>query len=97
MPVLFIEAPGILPGKKRVMTEKTAEAMDEAYHIGGTPMFLREYAVEDVAMDGHIPSANLKISKRSRKSVLESSSCLARHWENRASERRNGFSARPSS
>ena len=62
MPVLFIEAPpGIRPEKKRVMMEKITEAIDEAYHIGDTLIFLREYSVENVAMDGRIQSENPKI------------------------------------
>jgi hypothetical protein len=62
MPVLFIEAPpGIRPEKKRVMMQKITEAVDEAYHIGDTLIFLREYPVENVAMDGRIQSENLKI------------------------------------
>ena len=47
MPVLFIEAPpGIRPEKKRVMMQKITEAVDEAYQIGDTLIFLREYPVE---------------------------------------------------
>jgi hypothetical protein len=62
MPVLFIEAPpGIRPEKKRVMMQKITEAIDEAYHIGDTLIFLREYSAENVAMDGHIQSENPKI------------------------------------
>jgi len=42
MPVLFIEAlPGIRPEKKRVMMQKITEAIDEAYHISDTLIFLR--------------------------------------------------------
>ena len=59
MPVLFIEAPpGIRPGKKRVMMQKITEAIDEAYHIGDTLIFLREYAAENVSMDGRLQSEN---------------------------------------
>ena len=62
MPVLFIEAPpGIRPEKKRVMMQKITEAVDEAYHIGDTLIFLREYPVENVAMDGRIQAENPKI------------------------------------
>ena len=61
MPVLFIEAPpGIRPEKKRVMMQKITEAVDEAYDIGDTLIFLREYPVENVAMDGRIQSENPK-------------------------------------
>jgi hypothetical protein len=68
MPVLFIEAPpGIRPEKKRVMMQKITEAVDEAYHIGDTLIFLREYAVENVAMDGRIQSENPKILEAMKK------------------------------
>ena len=47
VPVLFIEAPqGIRPEKKSVMMRKITEAVDEAYHIGDTLIFLREYAAD---------------------------------------------------
>ena len=68
MPVLFIEAPpGIRPEKKRVMMQKITEAVDEAYHIGDTLIFLREHAVENVAMDGRIQSENPKILEAMKK------------------------------
>jgi hypothetical protein len=68
MPVLFIEAPpGIRPEKKRVMMQKITEAVDEAYHIGDTLIFLREYPVENVAMDGRIQSENPKILEALKK------------------------------
>jgi len=41
MPVLFIEAPpGIRPGARKKMVQKRMEAIDEAYHIGDTLIFL---------------------------------------------------------
>jgi phenylpyruvate tautomerase PptA (4-oxalocrotonate tautomerase family) len=62
MPVLFIEAPpGISPESKRKMVQKLTEAIDEAYHIGDTLIFLREYPAEDVAMDGTLQSENPRI------------------------------------
>ena len=62
MPVLFIEAPsGIRPEKKRVMMQKITQAIDEAYHIGDTLIFLRENPVENVAMNWRIQSENPKI------------------------------------
>jgi hypothetical protein len=68
MPVLFIEAPpGIRPERKRVMMQKITEAIDEAYHIGDTLIFLREYPVENVAMDGRIQSENPKILEALKK------------------------------
>ena len=68
MPVLFIEAPpGIRPEKKKVMVPKITEAIDEAYHIGDTLIFLREYSVDNVAMDGRIQSENPKILEAMKK------------------------------
>jgi len=68
MPVLFIEAPpGIRPEKKRVMVQKITEAIDEAYHIGDTLIFLREYPVENVAMNGRIQAENPKILEALKK------------------------------
>ena len=68
MPVLFIEAPqGIRPGKKQVMMRKITEAVDEAYHIGDTLIFLREYPTENVAMDGKLQSENPKILEALKK------------------------------
>ena len=62
MPVLFIEAPqGIRPEAKRKMVEKLTTAIDEAYHIGDTLIFLREYPAENVSMDGRLQSENPKI------------------------------------
>ncbi len=62
MPVLFIEAPpGIRPEAKSRMMQKITAAIDEAYHIGDTLIFLREYPPENVAMDGRLQSENPKI------------------------------------
>jgi hypothetical protein len=62
MPVLFIQAPqGIRPEKKTVMMRKITEAVDQAYHIGETLIFLREYPAEAVAMDGGLLSENPKM------------------------------------
>jgi hypothetical protein len=68
MPVLFIEAPpGIRPEAKRTLMKKLADAIDEAYHIGDTLIFLREYSTENVAMDGRIQSENPKILEALKK------------------------------
>jgi len=62
MPVLFIEAPqGVGPEAKRRLMQKLTEAIDEAYHIGDTLIFLREYPAESVAIDGRLQSENPKI------------------------------------
>jgi len=68
MPVLFIEAPpGIRPEAKRKMLQKLTEAIDEAYHIGDTLIFLREYPAENVAMGGRLQSENPEILAALRK------------------------------
>ena len=68
MPVLFVEAPpGIRPEAKRKMVQKLTEAIDEAYHIGETLIFLREYSAENVAMDGRLQSENPKILEALKK------------------------------
>jgi len=49
------------------MMRKITEAVDEAYHIGDTLIFLREYAAGDVAMDGRLQSENPKILEALKK------------------------------
>ena len=62
MPVIFIEAPpGIRPEAKKKLMQRITTAVDEAYHIGDTLIFLREYSAENVAMDGGLQSENPKI------------------------------------
>jgi phenylpyruvate tautomerase PptA (4-oxalocrotonate tautomerase family) len=68
MPVLFIEAPpGIRPEAKKKLVEKITAAVDEAYHIGDTLIFLREYPAENVSMDGRLQSENPKILEALKK------------------------------
>jgi len=43
------------------MVEKFTAAIDEAYHIGDTLIFLREYPAANVAMDGRLQSESPKI------------------------------------
>jgi len=58
----FIEAlPGIKPEAKKQMVQKITAAVDDAYYIGDTLIFLREYSAENVAMDGRLQSENPKI------------------------------------
>jgi len=59
MPVIVIEAPpGIGADAKRTMMQKITEAVEEAYHIGDTLIFLREYPADNVAQDGRLQSDN---------------------------------------
>jgi phenylpyruvate tautomerase PptA (4-oxalocrotonate tautomerase family) len=68
MPVIFIEAPpGIRPQAKKTLMEKITAAIEEAYHIGDTLIFLREYPAENVAMDGRLQSDNPKILEAMKK------------------------------
>jgi phenylpyruvate tautomerase PptA (4-oxalocrotonate tautomerase family) len=68
MPVVFIEAPpGIRRDAKKTMVEKITTAIDEAYHIGDTLIFLREYPIDNVAMDGRLQSENPKIQEALKK------------------------------
>jgi hypothetical protein len=68
MPVVFIDAPpGIRTDAKRQMMEKITSAIDEAYHIGDTLVFLREHAIDNVAMNGRIQSENPKILEALKK------------------------------
>jgi phenylpyruvate tautomerase PptA (4-oxalocrotonate tautomerase family) len=61
MPVVIIEAPpGLRLDKKKTMVEKITHAIDEAYEIGDTLIFLHEYPPENVAMNGSLQSQNPK-------------------------------------
>jgi hypothetical protein len=59
--------PGIKPEAKKTLMKKITSAVDDAYHIGGTLIFLREYPAEDVAMDGTLQSENPKILETLKK------------------------------
>ena len=68
MPVCRIEAPpGIGAVAKKKMVEKITAAIDEAYHIGDTLVFLQECSPENVALDGRLLSENPKIQEILRK------------------------------
>ena len=68
MPVVYIDAPpGIRADAKRKMMEKITTAVDEAYHIGDTLVFLREHAIDNVAMEGRLQSENPKILEALKK------------------------------
>jgi len=68
VPVCRIEAPpGIGTVAKKKMVEKITAAIDEAYHIGGTLVFLQECSPENVALDGRLLSENPKIQEILRK------------------------------
>ena len=47
--------------------QKITTAVDDAYHIGDTLIFLREYPAENVAMDGRLQSDNPNILEALKK------------------------------
>ena len=68
MPVVFIEAPpGLRSDAKKKLVAQITSAIDEAYHIGDTLVFLREHAIDNVAMNGRIQSENPKILEALKK------------------------------
>jgi phenylpyruvate tautomerase PptA (4-oxalocrotonate tautomerase family) len=68
MPIVYIDAPpGIRTDAKKKMMEAITGAIDEAYHIGDTLIFLREHPVGNVAMDGRLQSENPQILEALKK------------------------------
>ena len=68
MPVVFVEAPpGLRTEARKKLVEKITTAVDEAYQIGDTLIFFREYPAENVAMNGCLQSENPKIQEILRK------------------------------
>jgi phenylpyruvate tautomerase PptA (4-oxalocrotonate tautomerase family) len=64
VPVCRIEAPpGIGITAKKKMVEKITAAIDEAYHIGETLVFLEECAPENVALNGRLLSEDPRIQE----------------------------------
>jgi phenylpyruvate tautomerase PptA (4-oxalocrotonate tautomerase family) len=62
MPVVTIEAPpGLRLERKKRMMEKITAAIDEAYEIGDTLIFLHEDSPENVGMNGTLQSENRKL------------------------------------
>jgi len=49
------------------MVAKITAAIDEAYHIGDTLIFVREYPAENVAIDGCLQSENPKVLEALKK------------------------------
>ena len=68
MPVVIIEAPpGLRVEKKRKMLEKITTAIDEAYQIGDTLIFLHEDPPENVSLNGSLQSENPKMLETLKK------------------------------
>lgn len=57
MPVVFIDAPPGLNHEARVkLFSKVTDAVEEAYRIGETQIFLREHALDNVSVNGTLAS-----------------------------------------
>ena len=64
MRVVFIEAsPGIRVDAKKKLVKEVFDALDEAYRVPDTRIFLREWPIEDVSQDGGLQSENPMILK----------------------------------
>jgi phenylpyruvate tautomerase PptA (4-oxalocrotonate tautomerase family) len=64
MPIVYIDAPPGLPqAKKNTLMKSVTEAVEEAYRIGDTLVFIREHQVPNVSMNGIPQSENPKIKE----------------------------------
>ena len=67
MPVVFLEVPpGIRTDTKKDLVRKLNSAIEEAYPIGETLIFFREYPLEDVADYGRdlLPAVRAAVAAR---------------------------------
>jgi phenylpyruvate tautomerase PptA (4-oxalocrotonate tautomerase family) len=61
MPISYIDVPpGIRAGAKKKLVKEIYAALDEAYHVPDTRIFLREWALENVSQDGRLDSEPAK-------------------------------------
>ena len=68
MPIVFIDAPPGLPQKKKTtLMKKVTDAVEEAYQIGDTLIFLREHETQNVSMNGVAQSENPRMKEILRK------------------------------
>ena len=59
MPLVFIEAPpGIRPEAKKRLVKQINTAIKEVYPAGDTLIFLHQYPLENVALNGSLQSEN---------------------------------------
>jgi len=64
MPIVYIDAPPGLPQKKKHRLMKSiTDAVEDAYRIGDTLVFIREHKVDNVSMNGIPQSQNPKIKE----------------------------------
>jgi hypothetical protein len=64
---VYRSASGHPSGGEKKYDGKNHGAVDDAYHIGDTLIFLREYPAELVAMDGRLQSENPRILEALKK------------------------------
>ncbi len=61
MPIAYIDvSPGIHVDAKRRLVKEVFVALDEAYRVPDTRIFLREWPLENVSQDGRLDSAPAK-------------------------------------
>jgi len=61
MPISYIDVPqGIRIDAKKKLVKEVYTALDEAYRIPDTRIFLREWALESVSQDGRLDSEPAK-------------------------------------
>jgi len=64
MPIVYIDAPPGLPQrKKNTMMKSVTDAVEEAYRIGDTLVFIREHQIHNVSLNGVPQSENPKIKE----------------------------------
>ena len=64
MPIVFIDAPpGLSQDKKNALMKKVTDAVEDAYQIGDTLVFVREHLIHNVAMNSVAQSENPKIKE----------------------------------
>ncbi len=64
MPIVYIDAPpGLAQEKKNTLMKSVTDAVEEAYRIGDTLVFIREHQIHNVSMNGVPQSENPKIKE----------------------------------
>ncbi len=59
MPIAYIDVPqGIRIAAKRTLVKALCEALEEAYRVPDTRIFLREWSLDCVSQDGGLQSEN---------------------------------------
>ena len=64
MPIVYIDAPPGLPQeKKNTLMKSVTDAVEEAYRIGDTLVFIREHQIHNVSMNGIPQTENPKLKE----------------------------------